>query len=181
MACLTREKGRYYRLHWKFTVSAGPQAGKLMEGSQYLGRCTRAAAKARLTRTGGLGGGGQGRAAPAQRRLGRRVRALAARKGAQLHAADGAAGKASADAVRAVAQGQESCRASRSSDLACRQDLVRWRDHRLDHEAGRKTVANDLATLSSLFQWCVFEKFLTENPSIASPDPASSTRRKACR
>ena len=48
MACLTREKGRYYRLHWKFTVSAGPQAGKLMEGSQYLGRCTRAAAKPRL-------------------------------------------------------------------------------------------------------------------------------------
>lgn len=38
------------------------------------------------------------------------------------------------------------------SDLACRQDIVRWRDYRLDHEAGRKTIAADLATLSSLFQ-----------------------------
>ena len=48
MASLVKEKGKYYRVHWKFTVSAGPQAGKTIEGSLYLGRCTRGTAKVRL-------------------------------------------------------------------------------------------------------------------------------------
>ena len=48
MACLTKEQGAYYRIHWKFKARVGPRAGELVEGSLYLGRCTRAAAKARL-------------------------------------------------------------------------------------------------------------------------------------
>jgi len=42
MASLAKEKGKYYRIHWKFVVTAGPQAGQTIEGSLYLGRCTRA-------------------------------------------------------------------------------------------------------------------------------------------
>ena len=34
----------------------------------------------------------------------------------------------------------------------------------MDHEAGRKTVANDLATLAALFAWCVRETHLRANP-----------------
>ena len=49
-------------------------------------------------------------------------------------------------------------------ELADRGDLISWRDHRLDHEAGRKTVANDLSTLSAFFKWCVEEKYLPDNP-----------------
>ena len=48
MTSLAKEKGKYYRVHWKFTVSAGPQAGKAIEGSLYLGRCTRTAASRRV-------------------------------------------------------------------------------------------------------------------------------------
>ncbi len=48
MASLTRQKGKYYRVFWKFKVSAGPKSGETIEGSVYLGRCTRAAARARL-------------------------------------------------------------------------------------------------------------------------------------
>jgi hypothetical protein len=46
MASLAKEKGKDYRVHWKFTVSAGPQAGRMIDGSLYLGRCTRASARA---------------------------------------------------------------------------------------------------------------------------------------
>jgi site-specific recombinase XerD len=163
MACLTREKGRYYRLHWKFTVSAGPQAGKLMEGSQYLGRCTRAAAKARLreletweeaVKAGRHlpDGGWEG-----VYELWLREKELSCTPQTVLRAT-----RVLTLYVRWREAKKLPCQ--QISDLACRQDIVRWRDHRLDHEAGRKTVANDLATLSSLFQWCVFEKFLTENP-----------------
>ena len=33
MASLAKEKGKYYRIHWKFVVTAGPQAGQTIEGS----------------------------------------------------------------------------------------------------------------------------------------------------
>ncbi len=163
MACLTREKGRYYRLHWKFTVSAGPQAGKLMEGSQYLGRCTRAAAKARLRELEAWEEAVKaGRHLPngdweGVYELWLREKALSCTPQTVLRAK-----RVLTLYVRWRNAKKLPCQ--QISDLACRQDIVRWRDYRLDHEAGRKTVANDLATLSSLFQWCVFEKFLTENP-----------------
>lgn len=163
MACLTREKGRYYRLHWKFTVSAGPQAGKLMEGSQYLGRCTRAAAKARLRELESWEEAVKaGRHLPdgdweGVYELWLREKALSCTPQTVLRAK-----RVLTLYVRWRNAKKLPC--LQISDLACRQDIVRWRDYRLDHEAGRKTVANDLATLSSLFQWCVFEKFLTENP-----------------
>jgi site-specific recombinase XerD len=63
-------------------------------------------------------------------------------------------------------------------NAACRQDLIRWRDYRLDHEAGRKTVANDLATLSSWFEWCVGERFLTENPVRRITRPRFVTKKE---
>ncbi len=163
MACLTREKGRYYRLHWKFTVSVGPQAGKLMEGSQYLGRCTRAAAKARLRELEDWEEAVKaGRHLPngdweGVYELWLREKALSCTPQTVLRAK-----RVMTLYVRWRNAKKLPC--LQISDLACRQDIVRWRDYRLDHEAGRKTVANDLATLSSLFQWCVFEKFLTENP-----------------
>ncbi len=49
-------------------------------------------------------------------------------------------------------------------DFACRADLIEFRDFRLDHEAGRKTVANDFGTLSEFFKWCVREHHLNDNP-----------------
>jgi site-specific recombinase XerD len=48
--------------------------------------------------------------------------------------------------------------------VAERRDVTRWRDHRLEKEAGRKTVANDLSALAELFRWCVREHYLPENP-----------------
>ena len=45
MASLTRQKGKYYRVFWNFKVAAGPKAGQTIQGSAYLGSCTRAAAK----------------------------------------------------------------------------------------------------------------------------------------
>ena len=163
MACLTREKGRYYRLHWKFRINAGPQAGQTMEGSQYLGRCTRAVAKVRLreletweeaVKSGRhLPNGGWEDVYA----LWLREKELSCTPQTVLRAKQ---------VLTLYVRWREARKlpCQQIQDLACRQDLVRWRDHRLDHEAGRKTVANDLATLSSLFQWCVFERFLTENP-----------------
>ncbi len=163
MACLTREKGKYYRIHWKFTIRAGPQAGQAIDGSFYVGRCTRAAAKAKLreleaweeaVKTGRHlpNGGWKGVYA-----LWLREKELSCTPQTVLRAKQ---------VLTLYVRWREARKlpCQQIQDLACRQDLVRWRDHRLDHEAGRKTVANDLATLSSLFQWCVFEKFLTENP-----------------
>ena len=37
MASLTRQKGKYYRVFWKFKVSVGPKAGQIIDGSIYLG------------------------------------------------------------------------------------------------------------------------------------------------
>ncbi len=48
MASLIRQKKKYYRVFWNFKVAAGPNAGETIQGSVYLGRCIRAAAKARL-------------------------------------------------------------------------------------------------------------------------------------
>jgi site-specific recombinase XerD len=163
MACLTREKGKYYRVHWKFNITAGPEAGRLIEGSFYLGRCLRRDAKVKLREIETWEEAVKtGRHLPSGRweeiyELWLRERTLALTP-------------QSVDRCRRVVSLYERWRQANHlpchqiQDLACRQDLIRWRDYRLDHEAGRKTVANDLATLGALFKWCVHERFLTDNP-----------------
>ena len=48
MATFYRERGRSYRIQWKFKVRVGPRAGETVKGGLQLGRCTKAAAKAKL-------------------------------------------------------------------------------------------------------------------------------------
>lgn len=48
MASLSKERGNSYRIHWRFTIRVGPRSGDTIQGSLQLGRCTRAAANARL-------------------------------------------------------------------------------------------------------------------------------------
>lgn len=48
MACISHHKIKGYRVHWRFTVKAGPRAGEAVRGSLLLGRCSKAAAKAHL-------------------------------------------------------------------------------------------------------------------------------------
>jgi len=33
MASLTKEYGKYYRIHWRFKVTVGPKTGQTFEGS----------------------------------------------------------------------------------------------------------------------------------------------------
>ncbi len=163
MASLTRQKKKYYRVFWNFKVSAGPKTGQTITGSVYLGRCTRAAAKARLreieiweeaVKTGRhLPDGGW-----------EEVYSLWIRE-KHLSCTPQSVQRAERVVRRYMAWRQEhNLPCQYVKNIACRQDLIRWRDFRLDHEAGRKTVANDLATLSSWFEWCAVERFLTENP-----------------
>ena len=48
MASLSNQNKKGYRIQWRFLVRVGPRAGDTVAGSLLLGRCTRAAAKARL-------------------------------------------------------------------------------------------------------------------------------------
>ncbi len=165
MACLTKEKGSIHRIHWKFTVRVGPRAGEVIEGSLPLGRCTRAAAKARLRETETWEERVKtGRYVPDQAWT--EVYAL------WLRERELSMTPQSLDRARRVVsiylRWREANRlpSATAEQVAAREDLVRWRDHRLDHEAGRKTVANDLATLSALFDWCMREKYI---PAAAHP------------
>lgn len=47
MACLSKERKDCFRIHWKFRIRLGPRSGELIEGSIFLGRCTKTAAKAK--------------------------------------------------------------------------------------------------------------------------------------
>ncbi len=47
MAPLAKENSGF-RIHWRFTITAGPRAGELIRGSQPLGHCTKATAKTHL-------------------------------------------------------------------------------------------------------------------------------------
>ena len=47
MASLAKEKSGF-RIHWKFTITAGPRASEVVRGSLSLGRCTKAVAKTHL-------------------------------------------------------------------------------------------------------------------------------------
>ena len=42
-------------------------------------------------------------------------------------------------------------------------------------------MANDLATLSSWFEWCVQERYLTENPVLRITRPRFVTKKEARR
>lgn len=177
MASISKEKGNCYRIHWRFKVRAGPRAGDLIRGSLQLGRCTRAAARSRLrefdeweerVKTG--------RHVPDRQWdevYGLWIRERALRLTAQ-----------SLDRVKRVINLYLRWRETRTlpcttiEQLAERHDLIAWRDHRLDHEAGRKTVANDLSTLSALFDWCVREKYVTENPLLRIERPRFTAHKE---
>jgi len=163
MASISLNKAKGYRIHWRFKVLSGPRTGELVVGSLLLGRCTRAAAKAHC----------------------RKIEAWEESIKLGEHLAD-----ASWEEVRdawlrereLIYTEQTLARAKRVIDMymrwrrqrslpcmtieqvARRQDVANWRNHRLDGEAGRKTVANDFSTLAELFRWCVLEKYLPENP-----------------
>jgi site-specific recombinase XerD len=163
MASLSKHQHKGYRIHWRFTVRVGPMAGEVVRGSLLLGNCTPVAAKTQLRQTQDW---------EEQVKTGRHVpgAAWAEVKEAWL-------------AEQALAYTEQTlCRARRvlglyerwrnAQHLPCktieqvaeRRDLSRWRDHRLEKEAGRKTVANDLSALAELFRWCVRERYLVENP-----------------
>ena len=144
MASLTRQKGKYYRVFWKFKVSAGPKTGQTIEGSVYLGRCTRATAKARLREIESWE-----EAVKAGRHLPdggwEEVYHLWLRE-KELSCTPQSVQRAQRVVTRYVAwRKQHHLQCKYVDHIGCRQDLIRWRDYRLDHEAGRKTVANDLA------------------------------------
>lgn len=177
MASLTRQKKKYYRVFWNFKVSAGPKAGEAIQGSAYLGSCTRAVAKARLreieiwedaVKTGRhLPDGGW-----------EEVYGLWIRE-KHLSCTPQSVERAERVVTRYMAwREKHRLPCQYVENIACRQDLIRWRDFRLDHEAGRKTVANDLATLSSWFEWCVQERFLTENPIRRITRPRFVTKKE---
>lgn len=177
MACLTKEKGNIYRIHWKFQVRVGSRTGETVEGSLQLGRCTRAAARGRL----------------------RGIETWEEAVKTGRHLPDTSWDEVFATWVRErelTYTPQSLARAKRvvslyrrwreARDLPCktveqvanRQDLTTWRNHRLDHEAGRKTVANDFATLSALFGWCAREKYLPDNPIDRITRPRFVTKKE---
>ncbi|MCP4250929.1 MAG: tyrosine-type recombinase/integrase [bacterium] len=163
MASLSKENKKGYRIQWRFVVRVGPRANETVAGSLLLGRCTRAAAKAQLRDTENWEEAVKtGRHLPdtsweevtgswldereltyTQQTLARATRVLSLyerwrrEKGLPVKTID---------------------------QFARRVDLIAWRNHRLEQEAGRKTVANDLSTLAELFRWCVREKYLPDNP-----------------
>ena len=47
MASLAKEQSGY-RIHWRFTITAGPRAGEVIRGSLSLGLTTKAIAKTHL-------------------------------------------------------------------------------------------------------------------------------------
>ena len=170
MASLCKERRDQYRIHWKFKVRIGPRAGETIEGSFHLGRCRRTEAKAELRKIDEWEEAVKtGRHVPGQafeevRRAWFRERELTCTPQTV---------KRTERVFRLYLRWRETrALSSRTvADLANRSELTAWRDYRLDHEAGRKTVANDFSTLSAFFEWCVREKYLPDNPMarIARP------------
>lgn len=162
MASLSKEKSGY-RIHWKFAIKAGPRAGELIEGSLSLGRCTKAIAKTHLrkmdeweekVRTGRLlphtalddvidAWLKERRLSCTEQTVARTVRVLNRYKAWR----------------ESRGLGNESI-----TVFARRAELIAFRDYRLEHEAGNKTVASDLGTISEFFKWCVREHHLVDNP-----------------
>jgi site-specific recombinase XerD len=169
MASLSKEKSGIYRIHWRFKVRVGPRASEKLQGSLQLGRCTRAAAKAKLREIDEW----QERVKTGRHVPDRDFDGVCA---AWFRERELTCTPQTLDRTRRVITLHKRWRNKRGlpgtvADVASRIDLVAWRDHRLDGEAGRKTVANDLSTLSAFFEWCVREKYLPDNPMerIARP------------
>ncbi len=177
MASLSKEKRNLYRLHWKFKIRVGPRAGETIEGSLQLGRCTKAAAKARLREID---------AWEEKVRMGRLVpgRSFSEVRDVWLHDRELTCTPQTLERTARVLSLYERWRELRGfpcntvAEVSDRDDLTAWRDHRLDTEAGRKTVANDLSTLSAFFTWCVREKYLDDNPVERVARPRFVTKKE---
>jgi hypothetical protein len=159
MASFSKEKNDVFRIHWKFKVRVGPRAGEVIEGSLQLGRCTRTAAKAELRKIDKW----QERV-----RTGRLIpdRTYDEVSDAWLRERELACTPQTlarhARVLRMYKTWREEHRLTCENidAVACQEDVTRWRDHRLDHEAGRKTVCIDLSTLSVFFDWCRKQRYL---------------------
>lgn len=163
MASLSQHHEKGFRIHWRFTIRAGPLAGETVRGSLLLGRCTPAAAKARLRQIEDW---------EEAVKTGRHVPGVTWAEVKETWLGEQALTYTEQTLARAqrVLGLYERWRQAHGllcktiEQIAERRDLTRWRDHRLEKEAGRKTVANDLSTLAELFRWCVREKYLPDNP-----------------
>ena len=150
MASLCKENGRVYRIHWKFLVRVGPRAGERIEGSLQLGRCTRTVAKAKLRESD---------AWEESVKTGRHIpdQVLDDVLGRWLRERELSCTEQTLTRTRRVLSLYRRWREGRGlgcrsvAEFAAREGVSAWRDHRLDHEAGRKTMANDLSTLSAFF------------------------------
>jgi len=177
MACLAKERQNTYRIHWKFTVKLGPRAGEVIQGSLHLGRCTKTAAKAKQREIEDW---------EERVKTGRFVPDRKADDVFQVWLRERKLTCTAQTLVRSerVMAAYRHWREERGlscdtiEQLAVREELIAWRDHRLDHEAGRKTVANDLSTLSAFFQWCALERYLVENPVARISRPRFVTHKE---
>jgi integrase len=177
MACLSKERNESYRIHWKFKAKLGPRAGETFEGSLHLGRCTKTSAKAKQreieewedrVKTGRFV---PDRNAEEVFKLWLRERELTCTP------------QTLERSERVLARfrkwrEEQGLPCATVEQLAVREDIIRWRDFRLDKEAGRKTVANDLANLSAFFQWCMLEKYLVDNPVARVSRPRFITKKE---
>jgi hypothetical protein len=163
MASLSKHQEKGFRIHWRFTVRVGPMTGELIRGSLLLGNCTPAAAKARLRQIEDW---------EDRVKSGRQVPGAAWNEVKEAWLAEQALTYTAQTLSRAQRVLRLYERWRNANGLPCktieqvaeRRDVTRWRDHRLEKEAGRKTVANDLSALAELFRWCVREHYLPENP-----------------
>jgi len=163
MASLSREKEKGYRIQWRFVVRIGPRAGETVTGSLLLGHCTRAAAKAQLRETDVW---------EEAVKTGRHLPDTSWDEVTGLWLDERKLSYTEQTLARATRVLSLYERWRRERDLpvrtidqfAKRADLIAWRNHRLENEVSRKTVANDLSTLAELFRWCVREKYLPDNP-----------------
>ena len=166
MASLSKEKSRGYRIQWRFVVRVGPRTGETVSGSLLLGKCTRAAARTRLREIQDW---------EQAVKTGRHLPDTSWKHVSGLWLAERELSYTPQTLRRAQRVLDLYERWRRTEPLPCesieqfanRADLIAWRNRRLEKEAGRKTVANDLSTLAELFRWCVNERYL--------PDSASST------
>ena len=177
MASLSKENSKGYRIQWRFVVRVGPRAGETVTGSLLLGRCTKAAAKAQLRDT---------ETWEEAVKTGRHLPDTSWEEVAGAWLDERALTYTEQTLARAKRvlsmyerwRREKGLRIKTIEQFAKRADLIAWRNHRLKQEAGRKTVANDLATLSALFEWCVHETYLTENPILRVTRPRFVTKKE---
>lgn len=163
MACLTHDKSKGYRIQWRFTIRVGPRTGETITGSLLLGRCARAAARKRLREYQDW---------EESVKTGRHLpdASWARVSGLWLSERELSYTPQTLKRAQRVLELYERWRKAEVLPLdsieqfANRADLIAWRNARLDQGVSRKTVANDLSTLSELFRWCVFERYLPDNP-----------------